>query len=124
MLIYLDTETTGLYPGQICQLSYIIQNGTKLTPKNFFFSVDYVEKSAQMIHGFSVELLKQLSGGNDFSCDICEIERDFLSANCLIAHNTAFDFSFLRKEFERQNKVFMCKSDFCSGDFTVFHNKK
>lgn len=119
MIIYLDTETTGLNPGQICQLSYIIQNGKEITPKNFFFSVDFVEPSAQMVHGFSVELLEKLSCGKDFSCSIAEIENDFLSANYLVAHNTSFDFSFLRKEFERTGKIFTCENDFCSMKNTV-----
>ena len=44
-ILMFDTETTGLRPGQICQLSYIvIDNSTKpykVYGKNFFFSVDY-----------------------------------------------------------------------------------
>ena len=36
MIIYFDTETTGLYPGQICQLSYVMQDEGKVVAKNFF----------------------------------------------------------------------------------------
>ena len=101
MIIYLDTETTGLHPGQICQLSYIIQNGNSVKGKNFFFAVDYVEYGAYMVHGFSKDKLEQLSNGKGFECFIDEIEQDFLSADLVCSHNTAFDFGFLRKEFER-----------------------
>ncbi len=114
MIIYLDTETTGLYPGQICQLSYIIQDGYKVVAKNYFFSVDYVEPGAQMVHGFSVEKLDKLSNGKDFSCFIDEIERDILNADLVIAHNSQFDFNFLGKEFERCRREFFVKQSFCS----------
>ena len=114
MIIYLDTETTGLHPGQICQLSYIIQNGNSVKGKNFFFAVDYVEYGAYMVHGFSKDKLEQLSNGKGFECFIDEIEQDFLSADLVCSHNTAFDFGFLRKEFERMGKIFTVNADFCT----------
>ena len=114
MIIYLDTETSGLHPGQICQLSYIIQDGTSTKAKNYFFSVDYVEYGALAVHGFSVERLEKLSGGKGFECFIDQIESDFNKADVICAHNTAFDFSFLRKEFERCRKDFDPKSSFCT----------
>ena len=114
MIIYLDTETTGLNPGQICQLSYVIQEGGKACAKNFFFSVDYVEYSAFAVHGFSTEILDRLSGGKGFERFIDEIENDFNCASVICAHNTSFDFQFLRKEFERCGREFMPKADFCT----------
>ncbi|MCQ2386988.1 MAG: 3'-5' exonuclease [Clostridia bacterium] len=110
----MDTETTGLYPGSICQLSYIMQTKENTVAKNFFFSVDYVESGAYMVHGFSVPILRELSNGKRFADFIDEIEQDFLSAEVIIAHNTAFDFSFLRTEFERLNREFVPKREFCS----------
>lgn len=114
MIIYLDTETSSLRPGKICQLSYVMQTSDSVTAKNFFFSVAYVEPSAQAVHGFSVEKLKELSCGKKFIDNVIEIEEDFLSASLIIAHNTAFDFSFLRKEFEETGRLFRYKNDFCS----------
>ncbi|MBR2870402.1 MAG: 3'-5' exonuclease [Clostridia bacterium] len=114
MTIFLDTETTGLNPGQICQLSYIIQDGQIVQGKNFFFSVDYVEYGALAVHGFSKERLEILSGGKGFECFIDQIEQDFLSADLVCAHNTAFDFKFLRREFERCRKDFMVNAEFCT----------
>ena len=114
MIIYLDTETSGLRPGQICQLSYIIQNGKSTIAKNYFFSVDYVEYGAFAVHGFSVEKLEKLSGGKGFECFIDQVEKDFNSADVICAHNSTFDFSFLRKEFERCRRDFEPKNTFCS----------
>ena len=62
MVIYFDTETTGLCPGRIIQLSYIKESENEAIGKNFYFAVDYIEPSAQAVHGISVEKLKELSG--------------------------------------------------------------
>ena len=114
MILYFDTETTGLHPGQICQLSYIMQTGDDLLSRNFFFKVDNVEYSAFMVHGFSVEKLEKLSGGKTFSDYIDVIEKDFLSADVVVSHNFSFDNMFMRAEFERLNKDFFVKREFCS----------
>ncbi len=114
MILYLDTETTSLRPGRVCQLSYVMQNYSGATCKNYFFNVDYVEPSAYMVHSFSVEKLRELSLGKTFKDSIEEIEKDFLSAKLIVSHNTAFDFMFLRREFELENKTFTCFNDFCS----------
>ncbi len=114
MIIFFDTETTGLYPGQICQLSYIMQTKENISAKNFFFSVHYVEPSALAVHGFSVQKLKELSLGKGFSDFFDEIRLDFEKADLICAHNTNFDFSFMRKEFERLGKTFYINNEFCS----------
>ncbi len=114
MVIYLDTETTGLAPGNICQLTYVIQRGKAVLPKNFFFEVDYVEKGALSVHGFSVSILRTLSKGKRFKDFIDEIEQDFNACDLIICHNTAFDFGFLRAEFERVGRFFNSEKGFCS----------
>lgn len=114
MILYFDTETTGLYPGQICQLSYVLQDKTGATAKNFFFAVDFVEYSAFLVHGFSKEKLQVLSGGKKFSDNFLEIKKDFERADLIVSHNTNFDFSFMRKEYERLNEIFLLKNEFCS----------
>lgn len=56
--IFIDTETTALEPGEIIQLTYCIcdinKNGEEKVSlsKNFFFDVDYIEPSAEAVHGF------------------------------------------------------------------------
>ena len=114
MILYFDTETTGLHPGQICQLSYVLQTKEKVVCKNFFFAVDYVEPTAQMVHGFSKQKLEMLSNGKTFSDYFDQINADFESADLVVAHNVAFDFSFMRAEYERLNQVFRVKNEFCS----------
>lgn len=114
MILYLDTETTGLAPGEICQLSYIMQTETQTTKKNFFFAVSFMPPSAQAIHGFSLEALQTLSGGKKFSDCASEIANDFASASLIVAHNISFDFSFLREEFERAGIPFSYKEEFCT----------
>ena len=119
MVIYLDTETTGYYPGEICQLSYIMQDKDSVTAKNFFFSVKRVEYGAYLGHGFSKEKLDVLSEGKTFRDLINEIETDFLKADLLVTHNTAFDFTFLRREFERAGKDLKVRDSFCTMKSTV-----
>ena len=60
MTIYFDTETTGLTPGRIIELAYILDYGTRVETKNFFFAVDYVPESASKIHGITTEKLKNV----------------------------------------------------------------
>ena len=114
MVLYLDTETTGLYPGQICQLSYVMQSKDSVVAKNFFFSVNGVEYGAYLVHGFSAEKLKILSGGKVFADFIDEIESDLGSADVVVSHNISFDLSFLREEFLRAGKVLYLNDTFCS----------
>lgn len=119
MIIFLDTETTGLRPGKICQLSYVMQSGKNVKEKNFFFSVDFVEYGALKVHGFSVPILRGLSNGKVFADHVDEIEKDFNEASLIVAHNTSFDFMFLRAEFERANRFFNSEKGFCSMKKTL-----
>lgn len=114
MILYFDTETTGLYPGNICQLSYVMHDRAGVRAKNFFFKVDYVESGAFAVHGLSVPLLQKLSNGMDFSCRIDEIEKDFSNADIVVAHNISFDNTFMRTEFERLGRIYCPKAEFCS----------
>ena len=114
MIIYFDTETTGLRPGHICQLSYILRDSFGFTTKNYFFSVDEVEYSAYLVHGFSVAKLRELSGGKRFADFAKEIAKDFALADVIVAHNVDFDLSFLRAEFLEAGVPFTYKNAFCS----------
>ena len=100
-IIYLDTETTGLKPGQICELSLIKESDFNFEyAKNYFFEVDEVESGAENVHGFSVEMLKQLSGGKKFSDYKDEILNE-LEGSTLVAHNLPFDEKFISTELWR-----------------------
>ncbi len=114
MIICFDTETTSLRPGQICQLSYTMQSGNDIRARNLFFSVDSMDYSAFMVHGFSMEKLKRLSNGKKFKDYIDIIESDFNSASLIVSHNTSFDFMFMRSEFERLGRTFYTNKEFCT----------
>ncbi len=106
MILYFDTETTGLRPGHIIQLAYILDYGDKIVCKNFYFDVNYIEPGAAHVHGISVEKLHGLSGGKTFSDYVCEIEADFSAAKLIVAHNARFDISFMTAEFANNFKTF------------------
>lgn len=121
MILYLDTETTSLRLGEICQLSYVLQENGNVCAKNFFFTVDDMDFGAQMVHGFSIEKLKCLSNGKRFCDSAYEILNDLSRADVIVTHNVEFDFMFLRAEFARINIAFCYKDSFCTmKEFTPF----
>lgn len=120
-MIFFDTETTGLKPGSICQLSYITVDASvkpQITRgENIFFSVDYMEPSAEEVHGFSVEDLYELSGGLYFEDYFEKLYEEFSSADFLIGHNVNFDIAFLTHEFEGCGEDFSPKKVFCTMNY-------
>lgn len=121
--IFIDTETTGLNPGQILQLTYCVcdinDKGEERVSyaKNFFFDVDYVEPSAQQVHGFSVEILKSLSNGQKFKDVYKEVAND-LQGGIFIAHNVNFDKKFVDAEFGRLGAVVWYPHEFfCTMEY-------
>ena len=111
--VIFDTETTDLYPGDICQISYIIfDNGIKA--RNFYFEVDKMSPSAERVHGLSIEKLKELSGGKRFKDCADEIYRDFSNLNIISGHNVSFDIKFLREEFKRLDLRLSYEREFCT----------
>ena len=73
---------------------------TKTIGKNIFFTVDYVEPSAEDVHGFSVDTLFALSEGKTFEDSYEDFIEDFINADILIGHNVNFDIKFLTHELE------------------------
>lgn len=119
MTIYFDTETTGLNPGRIIQLSYVIDDCGKTTAKNFFFAVEYVPIEAVNVHGFTAEKLAVLSNGKTFSDYIDEIDEDFSKAELIVSHNINFDVKFMQAEFLYQNRVFKYNASFDTMKYFV-----
>ncbi|MCB2309005.1 3'-5' exonuclease [Clostridium estertheticum] len=112
--LFIDTETSGFKPGQICQLTYTITEDDKVTvAKNFFLSCDFIEPDAQKVHGFSVEKLKILSCGKTFK-DIAGEVVDDLKDGIFIAHNAPFDVKFVKTEIERAQYPFEIADQFCT----------
>lgn len=100
-LLFFDTEATDLVPGQICQLSYIMDKEGELTAHNYYFSVDDMSEGAQEVHGLSIEALHELSGQTWFEDKAADILADFQTARLLVGHNVAADERYLRVELER-----------------------
>ena len=117
-LLFFDTETTSVKPGSICQLSYITVDASVkpqiTTGKNFFFTVDEMDPSAQEIHGFSLEKLYELSNGQYFEDLVPEFIQDFEEADFLIGHNVNFDVRFLKHELSILGENFIPKNTFCT----------
>ena len=113
ILIY-DTETTGLIPGNICQLSYIVKDSEAISAKNFYFKVSYVEPGAQRVHGLSVKMLDKLSNNKRFADACNEIKSDFEAADIVVSHNYDFDNRFLAAEFSKCNQTVKLKNGFCT----------
>lgn len=121
--VFLDTETTGIEPGEVIQLTYSVcdtnSDGVEKVSfsKNFFFAVDYVEPSAQAVHGFDVKKLKVLSNGQTFKDVASEIAKD-LKGGIFIAHNTNFDKKFLVAEFSRLSNINWTPAEyFCTMEY-------
>lgn len=119
MVIFFDTETTALSPGNICQLSYIMQTGKVVRAKNFYFEVDTMDYSAEQVHGLSIEKLKKLSNGKRFKDCVDEIMQDFSNASLYVAHNANFDINYLRHDFEELGLEFPEREVFCTMKQTV-----
>lgn len=112
--VFLDTETTGLAPGQIAQLSMIIEEDDgSVRAKNYFFEIDYITSGAEEVCGRGVEFYKDASNGKRFA-DYCEEIYKELENATLIAHNLEFDENFISTEFWRQNIVFKPAGRFCT----------
>lgn len=112
MVIYFDTETTGLKPGHVIQLAYILDDGKNIRGKNFYFCVPYISEESVAVHGITVEKLKELSGGRTFFEYLEEIDDDFRSADLTVAHNFPFDFNFMTSEFSAFSRIFHYKEKF------------
>ena len=79
-MIALDAELDGMRPSRIIQLSYLIIDGRRIRGKNFYFSVEAINRHARKVHGLGVGQLRRLSGGDLFAHHADEIYRDFENA--------------------------------------------
>ncbi len=114
--MYCDTETTDRFPGQICQLSYILDADEmpSAVAKNFFFRVESISPGAARVNGMSVEGLRRISGGRLFSDHLAEIEADLRWADVFVAHNVAFDAKFLATELRRAGSRVKVPRSYCT----------
>lgn len=96
-----DTETTGLKPGYIAQLSCIRLDGGKATGFNAWFKVKSIEDGAAKANGLSIPLLDELSGGKEFYDRLDDIIALYDGVTDFYGYNTRFDRTFIETEFKR-----------------------
>lgn len=116
-IIVFDTEATDLTPGQICQLSYLVVDGADVTGTNLFFEVDEMSEGAQEVHGFSMEMLREMSGGLRFEDAAQRVFDDFAAAKLWVGHNVSADDRYLRVELERCGLKMPKKPTFCTMNY-------
>ena len=117
--IYLDTETTSTSPGQIAELSLIVEDYEThqyIGAYNYFFKGDDMTDGAFKVHGFSKEMLESLSDGKRFGDRYPEFKQ-YLDNACLVAHNEAFDESFLSMELWRLGISYSPKLRVCTMNY-------
>ena len=108
--VYVDTETTGLRPGQIAQLSMIIEDENSVVGVNEYFSVDTMEEGAYNVHGLSKEFLECNPKFKDRALDIYNTIKE----SALIAHNIDFDERFISTEMLRAGISFIPEVRMCT----------
>jgi DNA polymerase-3 subunit epsilon len=101
MNLFLDTETNGMKPEQICQLSIITEDNGCISGQNWFFLVETMSEHAFRKHGFSRQKLKRLSGGVSFINNAQEIFDSIKRCDMVIGHNIESDLRMLGLEFKR-----------------------
>lgn len=112
--IILDTESNGMRPEQLCQLSYIIAEDGSKSGRNFFFSVSCMNEYAQKKHGFSKKRLYDLSGGHGFEHFFSEFVDDFTGADLICGHNVAADTRIMKIAFSDAGFAFPNVRELCT----------
>ncbi|NLD51287.1 MAG: 3'-5' exonuclease [Clostridiales bacterium] len=118
-VIVFDTEATDLEPGQICQLSSLTIEDGAVTGRNLYFSVDQMSEGAFQVHGLSMDMLAELSGGRYFEDHAQELCRQFNEADLVIGHNVSADERYLRVELERCGLKLKRLNTFCTMNYAT-----
>lgn len=99
--IFLDTETTGLYPAQghrIIEIAAVEVVNRRITRNHFHVYLNpgrEIDPGAQEVHGITFEFLQDKPGFSDIAGEFL----DFISDSELVIHNAPFDTGFLNMEF-------------------------
>lgn len=99
--IFLDTETTGLYPAQghrVIEVAAVEVVNRRLTKNHFHYYINpdrEIDQGAQEVHGISLEFLQDKPRFADIADDLIA----FIADSELIMHNAPFDVGFLNSEF-------------------------
>jgi len=99
MLIFLDTETTGLESSdRICSIGFIAQNESELNADYALIKAPKkVRPESSAIHHITNEMLKDKKAFAD-TPTVVSLKEYNTTENTLVAHNSAFDLKMLEKE--------------------------
>lgn len=101
--IFLDTETTGLYPDQghrIIEIAAVEMINRRATQRHFHVYVNperEIDAGAQEVHGISLDFLQD----KPLFAQVAETFVQFVQGAELIIHNAPFDVGFLNMELAR-----------------------
>lgn len=104
--VFLDTETTGLYPAQghrIIEIAAIEVINRRITHNHFHIYLNpdrEIDPAAQEVHGITLEFLQDKPRFHD----VVDEFLDFIQDAELIIHNAPFDVGFLNAELGRIEK--------------------
>lgn len=104
--IFLDTETTGLYPSQghrIIEIAGVEVINRQLTRNHFHVYLNpdrEIDPAAQEVHGITLDFLQDKPRFNDIAGEFL----DFVKGAELIIHNAPFDVNFLNAELGRTDR--------------------
>ena len=104
--IFLDTETTGLYPAQghrIIEIAAIEVVNRRVTSNHFHVYLNpdrEIDPAAQEVHGITLEFLQD----KPRFANVVHEFLDFVSDAELIIHNAPFDVGFLNMELGKLEK--------------------
>lgn len=106
--IFLDTETTGLYPAQghrIIEIAAVEAINRRVTDNHFHVYLNpdrEIDAAAQEVHGITLEFLQD----KPRFADVVSEFLDFVADAELVIHNAPFDVGFLNSELgkiDREN---------------------
>ena len=106
--VFLDTETTGLYPAQghrIIEIAAVEVVNRRVTDRHFHVYLNperEIDVAAQEVHGITLEFLQD----KPRFADVVDDFMDFVAGAELVIHNAPFDVGFLNAELgkiDREN---------------------
>ena len=110
--VFLDTETTGLYPAQghrIIEIAAIEVINRRVTDNHFHVYLNpdrEIDAAAQEVHGITLEFLQDKPHFQDVVSEFL----DFVAEAELVIHNAPFDMGFLNSELGRIGRENLEKS--------------
>jgi DNA polymerase-3 subunit epsilon len=105
--VFLDTETTGLYPAQghrIIEIAAVEVINRRITRNHFHVYLNperEIDPAAQEVHGITLEFLQD----KPYFPDIVDEFFNFVGGAELIIHNAPFDVGFLNAELGRVDRA-------------------